>query len=67
MVIRARIGYLSPSSMKTIVPDEVNTVHSEITVQEHLFGAFALAPLTFGPSTSLGDVQVKNFVVLNKF
>ena len=25
-----RISYLSPSLMKTIVPDEVNTVHSEV-------------------------------------
>ena len=33
----------------------LQTQLQQITVQEHIFGDFALAPLTFGPCTSLTD------------
>ena len=39
----------------TDLPFFLKTQLQQITVQEHLFGEFALAPLTFGPCTSPTD------------
>ena len=37
------------------LPFFLQTQLQQITVQEHIFGEFALAPLTFGPCTSPTD------------